>query len=58
MARLCDTSNKARRFKPPWTANRSLGRDAAGQALAYIYARDTKADADTAKVLMMDQLGV
>ena len=26
-----------------------------GQALAYVYARETKADADTAKVLTMDE---
>ena len=26
-------------------------KDATGQALAYVYARETKADADTAKVL-------
>ena len=49
----------ARRFKPPWTAERIPGgyvvKDATGQALAYIYARDTKADADTAKVLSMDE---
>ena len=44
-----------RRFKPPWTAEQIAGgyvvKDAHGQALAYVYARDTKADADTAKVL-------
>ena len=49
----------ARRFKSPWTAERIPGgyvvKDATGQALAYIYARDTKADADTAKVLSMDE---
>lgn len=55
MARLCDTSNKASRFKPSWTANVCRVADAAGQALAYINARDTKADADTAKVLTMDE---
>ena len=26
-----------------------------GQALAYVYARETRADADTAKVLTMDE---
>ena len=45
-----------RRFKPPWTAERIPGgyvvKDATGQALAYVYARETKADADTAKVLI------
>jgi hypothetical protein len=29
--------------------------DATGQALAYVYARATQADADTAKVLTMDE---
>ena len=29
-------------------------KDANGQSLAYVYARDTKADADIAKVLTMD----
>jgi hypothetical protein len=48
----------ARRFKPPWTAERIPGgyvvKDATGQSLAYVYARETKAQADTAKVLTMD----
>jgi hypothetical protein len=30
-------------------------RDATGQALAYVYGRETGADADTAKVLTMDE---
>jgi hypothetical protein len=30
-------------------------KDATGQALAYVYARETKAKADTAKVLTMDE---
>ena len=30
-------------------------KDATGQSLAYVYARDTKADADIAKVLTMDE---
>ena len=29
--------------------------DATDQALAYVYARESKADADTAKVLTMDE---
>ena len=29
--------------------------DASGQSLAYVYARETKAEADTAKVLTMDE---
>ena len=48
-----------RRFKPPWSAERIPGgykvKDANGQALAYVYARETRADADTAKVLTMDE---
>lgn len=48
-----------RRFKPPWVAERIPGgyvvKDATGQALAYVYGRETKAQADTAKVLTMDE---
>ena len=48
-----------RRFPPPWTAERIPGgfvvKDATGQALAYIYGREKKADAETAKVLTMDE---
>ena len=48
-----------RRFEPPWTAERIPGgyvvKDANGQSLAYVYARETKADADIAKVLTMDE---
>jgi hypothetical protein len=48
-----------RRFKPPWTAERIPGgfvvKDATGQALAYVYARETKTQTDTAKVLTMDE---
>ena len=44
-----------RRLPPPWTTERIPGgyvvKDATGQAPAYVYARDTKADADIAKVL-------
>jgi hypothetical protein len=29
--------------------------DATGQSLAYVYGRETRADADTAKVLTMDE---
>jgi hypothetical protein len=29
--------------------------DASGQALTYVYARETRAEADTAKVLTMDE---
>jgi len=49
----------ARRFPAPWTIERIPGgyvvKDATGQALAYIYAHETRADADTAKVLTMDE---
>jgi hypothetical protein len=48
-----------RRFKPPWSAERIVGgyvvKDATGQALAYVYALETKAQAETAKVLTMDE---
>ena len=44
-----------RRFPPPWTVEQIPGgykvKDANGQALAYVYARETRADrecADTA----------
>ena len=30
-------------------------KDATGQALAYVYARESKADADISKVLTMDE---
>ena len=47
------------RFKPPWSADRIVGgyvvKDATGQALAYVYALETKAQAETAKVLTMDE---
>jgi hypothetical protein len=48
-----------RRFKPPWTTERIPGgyvvKDATGQSLAYVYGRETRADADTANVLSMDE---
>lgn len=48
-----------RRFPVPWAAQQIPGgyivKDATGQSLAYVYARDTKAQADTAKVLTMDE---
>jgi hypothetical protein len=48
-----------RRFPPPWTAEQVPGgfvvKDATGQAIAYVYGRETRADADTAKVLTMDE---
>jgi K+/H+ antiporter YhaU regulatory subunit KhtT len=49
----------ARRFQAPWTAARIPGsyvvKDASGNALAYVYGRETKDQADTAKVLTMDE---
>ena len=48
-----------RRFPPPWTVVPMPGGykvvDAQGQSLAYLYARESTADADTAKVLTMDE---
>jgi hypothetical protein len=48
-----------RRFPAPWAAEQIPGGykvvDATGQVLAYLYARDTKTQADTAKVLTMDE---
>jgi hypothetical protein len=47
------------RFPHPWRSKQIPGgyvvKDAAGQSLAYVYARETKAQADTAKVLTMDE---
>jgi hypothetical protein len=49
----------SRRFPAPWSVEQIPGGykvlDATGQALAYIYARDTKAQADIAKVLTFDE---
>ena len=49
----------SRHFPPPWTAEQIPGgyvvKDANGQSLAYVYAREAKAQADTAKVLTMDE---
>jgi hypothetical protein len=48
-----------RRFPPPWTVEQIPGgykvKDANGQSLAYVYGRETKADADVARVLTMDE---
>jgi hypothetical protein len=47
------------RFPPPWTVEQIPGgykvKDANGQSLAYVYGRETRADADTAGVLTMDE---
>ena len=49
----------ARRFPPPWQVEQIPGGfkvlDANGQALVYVYARETRAEADTAKVLTTDE---
>jgi hypothetical protein len=48
-----------RRFPPPWLAEQIPGgyvvKDASGQSLAYVYARESKVQADTAKVFTMDE---
>jgi hypothetical protein len=48
-----------RRFPPPWAVEEIPGGfkvlDSTGQPLAYVYGRETKADADTANVLTMDE---
>ena len=50
-------SGRSERFPPP--VEKIPGGfkvvDADGQSLAYVYARETRADADTAKVLTMDE---
>ena len=49
----------SRRFPAPWTVEQIPGGykvlDANGQDLAYVYARETKAEADIAKVLTFDE---
>ena len=48
-----------RRFPPPWRVEQIPGGfkvvDASGQSLFYVYARETKAEADIAKVLTSDE---
>ena len=50
---------KRNAFPPPWAVEQIPGGykvlDANGQSLAYVYGRETKADADIAKVLTMDE---
>jgi hypothetical protein len=52
-------SMTSRRFPPPWRADKMPGgyvvRDANGQALVYIYSRDSEAEALQAKVLTKDE---
>lgn len=49
----------SRRFPPPWSIEQIPGgyvvKDATGQSLAYVYARETKAQADVAHVLTIDE---
>jgi hypothetical protein len=49
----------SRRFPAPWREERFSGayvvRDAAGQALAYLYARSTDSEAIAAKQLTVDE---
>jgi hypothetical protein len=48
-----------RRFPPPWRADTIPGgfvvRDANGQSIAYVYSRETEAEARQANVLMKDE---
>jgi hypothetical protein len=48
-----------RRFPPPWSVEQIPGgykvKDGTGQALAYVYGRETRADADAAKAITMDE---
>jgi hypothetical protein len=52
-------SESPRRFPPPWRADKIPGgyvvRDANGQELAYIYSRESEAEALQAKVLTKDE---
>ena len=49
----------SRRFPSPWKVEQIPGgyvvKDATGQSLAYVYARETKGQADTANILTMDE---
>ena len=48
-----------RRFPPPWTVEKLPGGfkviDAQGQSIAYVYSRESEADAHIAKVLTEDE---
>jgi hypothetical protein len=48
-----------RRFPPPWTVEPIPGgykvKDANGQSPAYVYGRESEANADTAHVLTMEE---
>ena len=51
MVRRCAASNR----RGPPNAFLAASQHATGQALVYVYGRETRADADTAKVLTMDE---
>jgi hypothetical protein len=48
-----------RRFPPPWKIERIVGgyvvKDANGQSLAYVYGRESRADADKAQLFTLDE---
>ena len=48
-----------RRFPPPWQVEQIPGGykvvDSTGQSLAYVYGRESRADADIAHVLTLDE---
>jgi hypothetical protein len=48
-----------RRFPPPWKIERIVGgyvvKDANGQSLPYVYGRESRADADKAQLLTLDE---
>jgi hypothetical protein len=50
---------RPRRFPAPWKVQQIPAGykvlDASGQSLAYVYGRETKADADIAHVITMDE---
>jgi hypothetical protein len=50
---------RTRRFPPPWSVEQIPGgykvKDAHGQSLAYVYGRESRDDADIARVLTMDE---
>ena len=54
-----EASLTPRRFLPPWQVEQIDGGfkvlDASGQALVYVYARETREQADIAKVLTFDE---
>jgi len=53
------SQQRTRRFPPPWTFEQIPGGykvlDANGQSLAYVHESESKANADIANVLTMDE---